>query len=68
MVLPVVVASETETRGGRNEGWKWLVCTALQLSWLLLPRRSHAGGHCEVAWDEVKLKVMRERCLVVSGS
>ena len=26
MVFPVVVALETEARGGREEGWKWLVC------------------------------------------
>ena len=32
MVGPVVVALETEVCGGWKEGWKWLVCAALQLS------------------------------------
>ena len=64
MVLPVVVASETEVRGGRNEGREVAGLRAeglLQLSWLLLPRRSHFWVACLVGELSVVLGGDRRR-------
>ena len=48
MVLPAVVASETEAYDGRRRRRELVALTLVQLLWLLLPRRrSRLGGLCE---------------------
>ena len=61
MVLPVVVASETETRGGREKGWKWLVCAvlALLLRAAVSPELRRKAGLCQAT------ELRRERMVVL---
>jgi hypothetical protein len=48
VVLPAVVASETEAYDGRRRRRELVALTPVQLLWLLLPRRrSRLGGLCE---------------------